>query len=87
MWGWREQEILQLKVGTKRDAAGEEGKIPLWWPVSQTLGIIRLGQSLETAERGAGRVYGAKMEEYVPHSEGPRRISGRKEGCLCQPLG
>lgn len=59
----------------------------LWWPVSQTLGIIGLEQSLEAVERGARRVHGAKMEEYVLHSEGPRRISGRKEGCLCQPLG
>lgn len=62
--------------GMQQRMMQEEGREKsLWWPVSQTLGILRLGQSLETAERGVRRAYGAKTEE---DASGPRRIPGRK---------
>lgn len=58
-------------------------------PVSHTLWILRMEQSLEAAERAARRRYEAMMEEYGLHSEGPepRRIPGRKAASSFQRAG
>lgn len=56
----------------------------LWWPVSQAIGTSRLGQSLETAERGARKAYGAKR---TPSERARAQEDPWKEGRLCQPQG
>ena len=74
------------------DAIRGEGK-SIWEPGlprldPQTLWILRMGQSLETAERGARKANGAIMEEYALHSEGARAQEDPwKQGCFGLPQG